>query len=102
MHNFPPFRGSSPIPTLHALQEAYLHRREPFLLYKTNSDSTAALCTVRYREPATTDIWKWGGAPPEVQLTFDQKRGELLGIWYGKVFERMGRSLEWDDGGGGE
>ena len=63
-----------------AALEAYLHRREPFLLYKTNSDSSAALCTVRYREPTTTDIWKWGGAPPEVQVTFDQKRGELLGI----------------------
>jgi hypothetical protein len=63
-----------------AALEAYLHRREPFLLYKTNSDSASALCTVRYREPTTTDIWKWGGAPPEVQITFDQKRGELLGV----------------------
>ena len=28
----------------------------------------------------STDLWKWGGEPPEVQLTFDKKAGELLGV----------------------
>ena len=52
---------------------AYLSRREPFLLYKTNSDASSVICTVRYKEPMSTDLWKWGGEPPEVQLTFDKK-----------------------------
>jgi len=63
--------------------QQYLQRRQPYLLYQTNSDASSALVTVRYKEPTTTDLWKWGGAPPEVQLTFDQKLGLLshISLW---------------------
>ncbi len=60
--------------------EGYLKRREPFLLHKTNTDSAAAVCSVRYQEPVTADLWKWGGGAPQVQITYDRRHAELLGI----------------------
>ncbi|EKX47368.1 hypothetical protein GUITHDRAFT_137545 [Guillardia theta CCMP2712] len=57
-----------------------LERRLPFLNQRSNFDLDSVSCMVRWKEPITADLWKWGGAPPEIQITYDKKRMLLLSI----------------------
>lgn len=60
-----------PLRSVEALDK-HVHARQPLRSHRTNTDTSFSLCTARWKEPKTADLWKWGGPPPEVQVTYDR------------------------------